>query len=133
MDKRTKSTNAVHPVGARRQMRAVAVRFVRSRFDIVAHSAQELGIAPPELIIRSMRRNWTTACALRRRVCLNVKLVELPSDCVDYLIAHALCQTVHPAERLELLRTLQPDWEQRRRLVKEFEQSRRKVGSSGGI
>ena len=108
------------PIGKRKQIRAHAVRFVRARYDLVLRSAEELGIAPPSMTIRSMKRSWTTSCWVKGRVWLNVKLVELPDDCVDYLIARALCLTTDPADQFRLLGLLQPDWERRHNVVEQF-------------
>ena len=46
-------------------------------------------------------------------ICLNPELIQAPSACVDYVIAHEICHLKHPDHGPKfraLLQQLCPDW-----------------------
>ena len=52
------------------------------------------GIERPELNIRHMKRRWGSLSS-HGRMTLNVRLVEAPRDCIEYVITHELCHLAH--------------------------------------
>lgn len=79
-------------------------------------------LAAPELRLRRMRRRWGS-CSRSGRVTLNVDLVKLPLELVDYVIAHELCHLTefnHGPKFYRLLAFAMPDWKAREQLLKQF-------------
>lgn len=79
-------------------------------------------LAAPELRLRRMRRRWGS-CSRTGRVTLNVDLVKLPLELVDYVIAHELCHLSefnHGPKFYRLLEFAMPDWKRREQLLKQF-------------
>lgn len=79
-------------------------------------------LAAPELRLRRMRRRWGS-CSRTGRVTLNVDLVKLPLNLIDYVIAHELCHLTefnHGPRFYRLLDFAMPDWQSRERQLKQF-------------
>ena len=77
---------------------------------------------PPELKIRKMRRRWGS-CSSRGVITLNLALVKMPLECIDYVICHELChlQEFHHGRAFyQLLAQVVPAWKQRESLVELF-------------
>ena len=83
----------------------------------VAH----IGIPYPELAVRKMKSSWGTTRGTK--VTLNVKLVHMPVESIDYVIFHELChlkQLNHSKRFYALLDRILPDWKVRKERMKQF-------------
>lgn len=72
---------------------------------------------PAGLIVRRMAKRWGSLSPAGRLL-LNRRLVEAPTDAIDYVIAHELCHMAEPhhgAAFYRLLGRVLPDWEERKR------------------
>lgn len=73
-------------------------------------------IEPPRLIIRTMQSRWGSLSPAGSMT-LNVRLVQAPRACIEYVVAHELCHAVHrnhDGRFFELLQAIMPDWEKRK-------------------
>lgn len=72
----------------------------------------ELGLPFPHLRIRKMRSRWGS-CSRRADITLNLELVRMPLECIDYVIVHELCHLVefnHSPAFYALQERFLPDW-----------------------
>ncbi len=115
--------------GDRDHIRALVLGWYRERAEAVLPErlaaslprVQALGVLrlpgeTPRLVIRAMSARWGSATA-PGRVTLNVKLIQMPVPCIDYVILHELChlaQANHSPEYYRLLDRALPDWRARR-------------------
>jgi predicted metal-dependent hydrolase len=84
---------------------------------------QPLGMECPEMLIRPMKARWGS-CSAAGRITLNVKLIQVPKDLIDYVLLHELCHLKehnHTSAFYALLDSVLPDWRERRRRLNAFE------------
>ncbi|HOO78603.1 MAG TPA: SprT family zinc-dependent metalloprotease [bacterium] len=108
------------PAGAGARLEAWQRVRARELFPpVLAEMTRRLGLDPagrPELRIRNMRRRWGS-CTVDGRIAVNLRLIQLPPFCFEYVIAHEACHLVHLHHGpgfYALLERLQPDWPARR-------------------
>ena len=75
----------------------------------------------PRIVIREMQGRWGSLSP-RGRMTLNVKLVQVPRTCIEYVIVHELCHLVyknHGAKFIAMLSKMMPDWESRKQRLEQ--------------
>ncbi|MGK0498989.1 MAG: putative metal-dependent hydrolase [Oceanicoccus sp.] len=73
----------------------------------------------PSLTVRKMRRRWGS-CSSQAEITLNLALIKMPVDCIDYVMVHELCHLEifhHGKPFYQLLARVIPDWQQREALI----------------
>lgn len=66
----------------------------------------------PTLKIRRMRRRWGS-CSSRGIITLNLWMIRMPVNCIDYIVCHELCHLEvfnHSRHFYRLLEQVVPDW-----------------------
>lgn len=77
---------------------------------------QDLQQPFPALKIRKMRSRWGS-CTKDGLITLNLELIKMPLECIDYVVTHELCHLVefnHSARFYELQSRYVSDWKDRR-------------------
>lgn len=85
----------------------------------LAHYAALAGRVPPPLSLSSARTRW--GCCSASGIRLNWRLIHLPLDLVDYVVAHELAhlrEMNHSARFWAEVARLCPDWRERRAALK---------------
>jgi len=76
----------------------------------------------PEVTVRKMRRRWGS-CSSKGEVTLNLSLIKMPVECIDYVITHELSHLEefhHGKTFYRLLAHVMPDWRQRELQIEEL-------------
>lgn len=93
--------------------RRQAERVFAERLTICLPRAEALGIpAPEKLTVREMKSRWGS-CSGRGRITLNLRLIQVEADLIDYVILHELChlKELNHSKRFYVLMTrILPDW-----------------------
>lgn len=93
-------------------------RILGDVFPPFAHSHR----SKPFVRIRQMKRRWGSLSA-RGQMTLNLRLIQAPRPCIEYVIVHELCHLSHHhhgPQFLRLLRRVMPDWEKRKSRLEEY-------------
>ena len=80
--------------------------------------------APPRIEIRKMQKRWGS-CTPSGKILLNLDLVKMPVDCIEYVLFHELCHLQEPhhgPQFYALLRRFLPDWKERKAKLEEWGQ-----------
>lgn len=89
--------------------------------------AQSMGgkVPPvPEIRYRKMRSRWGSCRPSEGIVTFNTALLYTPVECMEYVAVHELCHFIHAdhsGKFYDSVASLLPDWERRRRLLREYE------------
>lgn len=78
----------------------------------LAHFADPIAFKPVAVEVRAMRQRWGSLTA-KRRLILNDRLIEAPTNAIDYVIIHELCHMQEPNHGprfFELLDKVLPSW-----------------------
>lgn len=71
---------------------------------------------PTDLFFQEMPTRWGS-CTINNKLIFNPKLIHVPKRCIEYVIMHELCHTVHKHHNkdfFQLLALMMPDWEKRK-------------------
>jgi predicted metal-dependent hydrolase len=76
-----------------------------------------IGVAPQAVTIRKMKSRWGSCSPATGRVTLNLRLIEKPTACIEYVALHELAHLVHPNHDrafYDFLDLHMPDWRERK-------------------
>jgi predicted metal-dependent hydrolase len=82
----------------------------------VAIYAERAGLHSPTVLVRDQEKRWGS-CNTKGELRFNWRVMMVPMSLVDYVVAHEVCHLVvrdHSKPFWKLLRTILPDYEERR-------------------
>lgn len=78
---------------------------------------EKLGVEWPEIRVRSMVSRWGSCQPSRGVLTFARQLIEVPEQCMEYVVVHEFAHFIHPdhsPEFHEFLTGVMPDWKTRR-------------------
>ena len=102
---------------------AQASQVFQERLALCFRKFEREQIGYPKISIRRMQSSWGS-CSAKGVISLNIKLIQVPRDYIDYVLTHELChlkQLNHSTEFYTLLGRVLPDWEQRKDRLDRFD------------
>ena len=102
-----------------RWYRKQAERIFAERLAACFPQVEWMGVEYPKLTIRDMKSRWGS-CSAKKKVALNLRLIQVSEDLIDYVVLHELChlkELNHSPAFYALMDKILPDWrEYRQRL-----------------
>jgi predicted metal-dependent hydrolase len=95
----------------------------QERLDACYPKLARENIPYPKLSIRKMQSSWGS-CSAKGTISLNIKLIQVPTEFIDYVIVHELCHLKylhHEPEFYKLLSRMMPDWERKKEKLDRFD------------
>lgn len=95
------------------QCRVVFGRIIADIYPIF----QKYGVTMPTLRIRNMETRWGSCLSAKKVITLNKRLLEVPQNCIEYVVTHEFCHLLHPNHSKQFYRfltMLMPDWKARK-------------------
>ena len=84
----------------------------------------EFNIPIPDIQIRKMRSRWGSCIPSKKKICLNISLMNVPTACMEYVILHELTHFIelnHNSNFYSIVQKYMPDWKTRKnKLNKEY-------------
>jgi len=80
----------------------------------------QTGLYCSEWRVKDMKTRWGSCNITKKRIWLNLKLVQYPPECLEYVILHELIHlkvSNHSADFYAELDQYMPDWQMRRKLL----------------
>jgi len=77
----------------------------------------------PKIAIRKMQSSWGS-CSPKGTITLNIKLIQVPKEYIDYVLIHELCHLKylhHEPEFYYLLSRIMPDWKSKKEKLDRFD------------
>lgn len=96
--------------------RQQAHRLFAERLDACFPLFDRFDVPYPELKVRQMKSRWGS-CHSNGRIILNLRLIQVPNQYIDYVIIHELCHLVEPNHGrgfYTLLQEVLPHWRELR-------------------
>lgn len=81
------------------------------------------GVEYPRIVLRSMQARWGSCAVNTQTITLNKKLVHVPQNCIDYVVAHEFTHFLaadHSKNFYRLLEEMRPSWREERELLKQY-------------
>lgn len=78
---------------------------------------KKYGVEKPCLKIRDMETRWGSCLVKKKIITLNKRLLEVPRNCIEYVVMHELCHFIHPNHSKQFysfMTMLMPDWKERK-------------------
>lgn len=78
---------------------------------------QKYNVEKPVLRVREMETRWGSCLTKSGIITLNKRLLEVPRNCIEYVVMHELCHFIHPNHSKHFyawLTMLMPDWKDRK-------------------
>lgn len=88
----------------------------------VAYFAEKMAVTYGRITIRNQKTRWGS-CSSKGNLNFNCQLMLMPDEVIDYVVVHELCHRVHmnhSGEFWKLVKQVMPDYEERRRLLREY-------------
>ena len=84
-----------------------------------------MGLSPKEMKLRRMRRQWGN-CRSSGVITFNTQLIQVPKECIDYVVVHELAHMVHMNHSKafhNLVEQYLPQSREKRKRLKQFSAS----------
>lgn len=108
----------------KRMMEKFLTARCREEIEALCHKVypefEKLGVAWPEIRIRSMVSRWGSCHPTKGVLTFARQLIEVPECCMEYVVVHEFAHFIHPdhSSRFhDFMTEMMPDWKERKKLL----------------
>jgi predicted metal-dependent hydrolase len=97
---------------------AESKRILSEIVDAAYPAFRKHGVPAPTLVFRDMKSRWGSCQPKSAKITLNKRLIGVPRDCIEYVVAHEFAHFLHPNHSKNFygfLATVMPDWKERKK------------------
>ncbi|MFA5959182.1 MAG: SprT family zinc-dependent metalloprotease [Tatlockia sp.] len=79
---------------------------------------ETIGVKSRDWVIKDMKTRWGSCHLIKKRICLNLKLMQKPLDSLEYVLVHELVHLLEASHNHRfhaLMSQFMPDWKQRKK------------------
>lgn len=112
---------AAHPEPTVEERRVLIDRARRELPERVRRYAAIMGVQPSGITVTGARKRFGS-CSGKNRLCFTWRLMAYPDEAIDSVVVHELAHIVHKnhgPDFYALVRSVLPDYDQRKKLLKE--------------
>jgi len=103
--------------------REQAERIFQQRLSVCYTKLSREKIPYPKISLRKMQSSWGS-CSAKGIISLNIKLIQVTREYIDYVLIHELCHLIylhHEPEFYKLLTRIMPDWKSKKDKLDRFD------------
>jgi hypothetical protein len=103
----------------KKALKAESIKIIKPRLDLIA---TEIGLNYKNLNIKELKRRWGS-CDSKGNITINLYLIQLPWELIDYVLLHELVHTVemsHDRAFWDHMNKLSPDVKKLRAEIKKY-------------
>lgn len=85
---------------------------------------EKMGVKYPVIKIKYLKSKWGSCMPGKGVLTFNCRLLEVPRECVEYVVLHEFAHFIHPNHSREfygLVEEFMPDWKSRKKRLNEVE------------
>lgn len=97
-------------------------KFLERIEECLGRFSRPAAVTPVGLTVRVMRKRWGSM-SRGGRLSLNPRLIQAPTDAIDYVITHELCHRLEPSHSpgyFRILKRAMNDWEARKKRLEKI-------------
>jgi len=103
--------------------RRQALKIFNERLEAWFPRFERYNLKRPKIFVREMRSRWGS-CTAAGKMTLNLKLIMVPKQFIDYIMVHEICHLIehnHSQVFYVLMSKVMPGWEEQREKLNLFE------------
>lgn len=84
---------------------------------------EKYGVPMPQVRMREMKTRWGSCLSTKGIITLNTRLLEMPRNCIEYVVLHEFCHFIHPNHSrafYDFLAMFMPDWKERKQELERY-------------
>ncbi len=81
---------------------------------------EKYNVNMPIIEVRNMKKRWGSCLPNKNKINLNILLIQVSKNCIEYVILHELCHFIYPNHSknfYNFLTVMMPDWKERKSIL----------------
>ncbi len=104
-------------------LREIILEISNKFVDKYLNKLKKYNLKKPELSIRDMNSRWGSCIPAKNKIIISKNLIYPPFECLEYVVLHEVSHLIEPNHSknfYNIIASVMPDWEVRRKMLNEF-------------